>query len=116
MGLESEVKHNALVYLTIDDLLRTGYSTNQIFMFQAYDENGVAGEIDLYAVNGRYTLLFEMKCSYNSKTYNKAVKQLNRAKHYFFKTHLHLDKRLFKFMVHYDKNQESGYSYKWVRE
>ncbi len=116
MGIKSELKHNALIYHTVDDLLKSGYTTEQIFMFTEYNENGIAGEIDLYAVNDRYTLLFEMKCTYNSKTYKKSVKQLNRAKYYHFKTHLYPQERMFKFMVHYDKHKEHGYDYKWVRE
>ena len=100
--------------MVVDDLLKSGYTTNQIVMFQEYNECGIKGEIDVYAMRDNYISIFEIKNS--TKHRKKAIEQMNRAKHYFFQDHLHLDERVFKFFVHYDNHTEHGYDYEWIKE
>ena len=106
------LRHDKLVDLTIDDMIENhGWKIHELHALQPYTNNGMDGEIDLYAVRGKYIFLFEMKCSLTQKTYTKAQNQTSRAIHYFFESHIN-KLRIFPIMVHYDLNNKKGFTYR----
>lgn len=88
-------RHNHLIDIVEQELIDRGYNP---IREEEYNK-GVCGEIDLYAINGKYILLFEMKTTTNYKTRKKAIEQMNRAERYCFN-----NKRVFKFYVSNYKN------------
>ena len=99
MNNRKQSKHDSLVKLVEEELLARGYT--DVILNEEYNNKGICGEVDAYVITGKYVLSFECKCTKNQKTYKKAVNQLERSKKYLFNK----NKRVFPFLVYYNKNE-----------
>lgn len=110
--ISKEIRHDALVDVIEEELQWRGYHSSEINKDWSYNNDKGCGQIDLAVLTEKYVILFEMKCTYSARTMKKANSQMNRA----IKC-LNLDKhrRVFKMYTYYDKNQEDGFNYKWIR-
>jgi Holliday junction resolvase-like predicted endonuclease len=100
------IRHDGLVEKVKDELIEKGHT--KIFDHVEYQTRRHYGEIDIYAINDKYILVFEIKGTDSLHNYTKAAKQLKRAEDFYFdKT-----RRIFKFYVSYDDKDRM--QYKWV--
>ena len=104
----SQGKHDSLVGLVEEELKTRGYT--EIYKNVKYS-NGLDGEIDIYAVNKKYILNFEVKCNHNNKAYNKAKDQLTKAETYFHPK----NSRVFNFYVYGDCKSNNNIYYNWLK-
>jgi len=111
-----QLMHDALVYLIEEELQYRGIEPSQIEMFIDYKSFQGDGEIDIYAkLYPNYLLIFEAKCTYSKKNEKKAREQLGRAIENYFIIESRPWLKVFKFLVHYDKDDESGYKIRWLK-
>jgi Holliday junction resolvase-like predicted endonuclease len=85
------LRHDSLIDLVEKELRSRGFE--DVVRNEFYNL-GECGEIDLYAVRGKYVLLFEVKARDSYKSRKKAIEQLTRAERNCFPFH-----RVFKFYV-----------------
>lgn len=97
--------HDQLVEMIAADLECRGYVPHK---FVTYDMGHAQGEIDVYAMNEDYVLLFEVKQTDSCRHYNKASNQMKRAEENVFQGF-----RVFKF---YGCDSGVGtYQLKWIK-